>query len=126
MMVLMSLLLASCGKQTVCPGAARDDYTMVSSDFDDAALHGDHHGMRAVAGAELRQDTLHVRLDRALRDGELLRDLLVRQAAADPAQHLELALRQRVVRGMLRDLNGDFGRDPALARVDGPDRVQQL
>jgi hypothetical protein len=35
MMVLMSLLLASCGKQTICRGAARDDYTMVLSDFDE-------------------------------------------------------------------------------------------
>jgi hypothetical protein len=54
-MVLMDLLLASCGKQTVCPGAARDDYTMVSSDFDDAALHGNHHGLDGRTVGPMRQ-----------------------------------------------------------------------
>ena len=58
---------------------------------DDAGLVGEHDRLDAVAEAELHQDARDVRLHRRLRDEERLRDLGVREAARDQAEHLELA-----------------------------------
>ena len=46
--------------------------------FDDSSLQADHRGMRSVAGAQFRKDALDSALHGFLRDGELIRDFLVR------------------------------------------------
>src|SRR2546423_5727940 len=60
-----------------------------------AALRGEQHCLRAVDRAELRVRVVQVRAHRARREGELERDLLVDLALGEPAQHLDLARRQR-------------------------------
>ena len=72
------------------------------------------HGSRA----ELLHDVRPVRLGRAHRDVEQLRDLLVRVPEGEQAQHLALALRERVRLRSLALLG--LGRDEARAerRVD--------
>ena len=48
---------------------------------------GEDHGLDAVAGLQLRQDPLDVRLDRGLLDHELAGDLAVRETAPDEREH---------------------------------------
>src|SRR4051794_5634050 len=58
------------------------------------ALVGQDDGLDAVAQAELEQQARHVRLDRALADDELARELRVALAAREQDQDLALALGQ--------------------------------
>src|SRR3954465_5640118 len=60
-----------------------------------AALCGEQHCLRAVDRAELRVRVVQVRAHRARRQATLGGDLLVALAPPQPAQHLDLARRQR-------------------------------
>src|SRR6185437_8579862 len=60
----------------------------------DAAFVREDHRLDAVAQAELRQDALDVRLHGRLLDDERRRDLAVREAARDQAEHLALTRRE--------------------------------
>jgi len=55
------------------------------------ALVGEHHGLYAVAHAELAENVCHVRLDGSLGEEQLLPDLQIGQATREQPQHLELA-----------------------------------
>ena len=59
-----------------------------------------HHQLRAVPRVELREQPADVRLRGRVRHEELLGDLGVRQAARDGAEHLALALGERVEAGV--------------------------
>ena len=76
------------------------------------------HELGAGRQPELLHDVRPVRLGRAHRDVEHLRDLLVRVAEREQPQHLALALRERV--GLLARLRLGLGRDqPRAERRDG-------
>ena len=53
-------------------------------------LVGEHHGLYAVAHAELAENACHVRLDGSLGEEQLLPDLQIGQATREQPQHLEL------------------------------------
>src|SRR3954470_5634909 len=59
------------------------------------------HEMRARAGADLRHRVVRVRSHRVVRDMELLGDLRPALAVADQAHYLALAIRQRLVGGIV-------------------------
>jgi hypothetical protein len=50
-------------------------------EFEAAALEREHHGVRSIFGAELRDDAVHVRFHRRFRNVEDLGDLAIRVAA---------------------------------------------
>src|SRR5918996_2233465 len=104
----------------------------------EAALVGEDDRLDAVAGAQLGENPLHVRLDGGLLDHQRLDDLAVRQAAGDELEHAALAGRQLLEplcdRGVRRGLaghasnhrSGDGGREERVAggdRVDGGDEL---
>jgi EAL domain len=60
---------------------------------DEPGLVGCDHGLGAVVRADLREDSLHVRLDRLEAHVQRGRDLTVRQAARNEHQHLALTRR---------------------------------
>src|SRR4051794_22113201 len=105
---------------------------------DEPVLDRVHRGLRAVAEAELAEDVRHVRLHRALRDAKVERDRLVRAAAGELGEDLELARRELVAGTVVRGATAVFGgelldehrRDrrckQRLARVHGPDRAREL
>jgi hypothetical protein len=62
----------------------------------EARLVGEDNGLYAVPQIELLEQARDVRRRRVLADDELGRDLGVREAARDEAQHLSLARRQGV------------------------------
>src|SRR5215213_11291286 len=87
-------------------------------------------GLGAALYTQLREDAMHVGLDRRLIDEELARDLLVGLAAGNELQYLSLSLRER-----LRILGGShlahqarrcFGGELHLACGSGLDRLTQL
>jgi hypothetical protein len=55
------------------------------------ALVGEHHGLDAVAQAELHQDASDMASDRRFLDDELYGDLAVREPTRDLQQYLALA-----------------------------------
>jgi hypothetical protein len=57
-----------------------------------SALQSDHDSMSAVGGIELREDALHVGLDRAFGDVQLGGDQFVGLSGGDSAQHFDLAV----------------------------------
>jgi hypothetical protein len=61
------------------------------SQFHQPAPGGDHHGFGPAHGVQLGQDSLNVRFDGALTDGERCADLLVALAAGHPLEHFPLA-----------------------------------
>ena len=97
-----------------------------------AALGGDEDGLGAVDRAELAVDVVQVRADRARRERQLVRDLLVDLALGEALEHLALARGQR--RGV--DLAGAAARrvgqvveDAAQvlgAHADGAGDLEQL
>ena len=70
-----------------CGGALR-------SGVGEAAPYRPCGDLGAGGEAELGQDVLHVRFDRALREHELLCDLTVRPASGNETSDLDLAARQ--------------------------------
>src|SRR5271166_4251611 len=88
--------------------------------LDDPALEPDHCGVSTVLRTELGEDVLHLTLDRGLADGEALGNLLVRPAFGDQGQYLDFTCRQRIIRGVLGKLEGDFGGNRLAPGVHGP------
>ena len=74
---------------------------------DDAAAEADGHRMRARARLELREQVPDVRLDRFLRQEQLLSDLPVDQAVGDELQHLDLPRRRLLLELAKRVLKRD-------------------
>ena len=74
--------------------------------LDDPSLQSDHCGVGSIVGAQFRKDVLDSTLDGFLRDGELIRNLLVRIPGCDQSQHGDFCGCQGVIRRML----GDFVR----------------
>src|SRR5208282_3425662 len=97
-----------------------------SLELDDPALESDHRGMRAVLGAQLRQDISHLTLDGLLAERERPGDFLVRVALRDEPQDAYLRRRERVVRRMLRQLEGHFRGERLAPGVHRADGVEQL
>src|SRR5450631_581242 len=77
-------------------------------ELDDPALESDHRGMRAILGAQLRQNVSYLALDRLFAERERPGDLFVRVALRDQPQDAYLRRRERVVRGVLSQLEGYF------------------
>ena len=103
--------------------------------------YASHDELHAVAGVELLHDARHVGLRGERREEEPLRDLVVREALADQAQHLGLALGQglrgsvgsaasRMPSGRaLEQPTGHAGREERVAagdHADGADEVDRL
>src|SRR5208337_5422068 len=100
-------------------GPRRRDATL---ELNDPALESDHRGMRAILGVQLRQDVSYLALDRLFAQRERPGDLLVRVALRNEPQDTYLRRRERVVRGVLgqleRHLRGErFA--PGVHRADG-------
>ena len=66
--------------------------------------------MRPVVRVQFRKNALDAPLDGVLRDGELIRNLLVRVPGGDETQHKDLCWCQRLIAHMLGDLERDLGR----------------
>src|SRR5690242_17833993 len=75
-------------------GSAIFSATSALARLNQARLVGEHDGLDAVAQAQLHQHACDVRLDRRLREKQLLCDLPVRPAARYQTQNGELALGQ--------------------------------
>src|SRR5205823_10329243 len=104
------------------------NWTLVLGPTDAVAL-GPERGLRAVADADPLEDVREVGLDGLLADLQAARDQLVRQARADQAQHLELAVGEATgalggARG--QHLGGDLRRKRRLAARRGPDAAIEL
>src|SRR5437773_5810436 len=97
-----------------------------TSTVQDAALEGGRDRLRAVVHAQLRQDAADEPFRGATRDAQLGRDLCVGPPLGHEPQHLDLAGGQAGSGPAVGDPAGDFGRDPAQARVHGPDRSYEL
>src|SRR5690606_35140704 len=104
-------------------GARRDAsrrgcaYPQAFLEVEETTLQGDRHRVRPVPGTKLGQDVADVSLDGVLADRQSIRDDLVGAARTDQLQHFDLALRERIVHRVLRELRGDFRRQAALSRV---------
>src|SRR5208283_6059739 len=90
-------------------------------ELDDPALESDHRGMRAVLGAQLRQDISHLTLYGLLAQREGPGDLFIRVALRDQPQDAYLCRRERVVRRMLRQLERHFRGERLAPRVHRAD-----
>src|SRR5712692_11067911 len=71
--------------------------TLSSSGLDDPALHADHRRVRAIVGAELREDVLDSALHGFLRDRKLGGDFLVCIPGGDQPEHINFSRRQRFI-----------------------------
>src|SRR5580658_7348582 len=111
----------------LCPFWERRKFTIPARlQVENSSLQGDRHRVSTITCIELRQDTLHMRLDSSIADIELRRDQLVRLSRRDAFQDLGLALGQRVVGDMLSDFRRNLWRHPPLARMDGSNGSQKL
>src|SRR5882757_2371002 len=98
----------------------------------EAGLVGIPHRLSTVAGPDLGEDPVDMRLDRGIRQYELRTDLGVGETGGNQREHLGLASGQTLDvwgarRGRLGDHRGDqlllYGRvEVGLPGVDGPDR----
>src|ERR1700712_2665720 len=80
-----------------------------------AALQGNGHSMRAIIGAELRKNVLHVRLHGGFGQVKLIGNNLVGVACGDAAKYLDLTFGEDIFSNVLCKFSRDFGRDAALA-----------
>ena len=76
--------------------------------------------MGSIVGAQFRKDALDSTLDGFFRDGELIRNLLVRIAGCDQPQHGDLCRGEGVIRRMLRDFVRGLGRKGSFFRLGLP------
>ena len=91
-----------------------------------AALHGNSHSMRAIIGAELRKNVLHVRLHGGFGQVELIGNDLVGGACRDAAKYLDLTFGEDIVGNVLCKFFRDFGRDAALALMHPPNGINKI
>ena len=73
-------------------------------ELDNPSLQPDHRGMRAILGAQLRQDISHLTLDSLFAELERPGDLFVCVTLRDQPQDTHFRRRKRVGRGMLSQL----------------------
>src|SRR5260370_13430590 len=91
-----------------------------------AALQGNGHSMRAIIGAELRKNVLHVRLHGGFGQVELIGNDLVGGACRDTAKYLDLTFGEDIVGNVLCKFFRDFGRDAAAALMHRPNGINQI
>ena len=91
-----------------------------------AAPQGNGHSMRAIIGAELRKNVLHVRLHGGFGQVELIGNDLVGGACRDTAKYLDLTFGEDIVCNVLCKFSRDFGRDAALAPMHRPNGIHQI
>jgi len=60
---------------------------LVELQLDDSSLQTDHCGVGSIVSAQFRKNALDSTLDGLFRDGELIRNLLVRIPGCDQSQH---------------------------------------
>src|SRR5258706_16404044 len=82
--------------------------------------------MGPVVSAKLGEYISDVALDGVLCDGKPSGDLFVRVPCRDQPEDIDLARRQRLVRGMVRQLGGDLRGYTLLTRMDGTDGAQKF
>src|SRR5262245_36981173 len=104
-----------------------------------APVADERRGLATTANAELAEDVVHVVFHSRQRDGQALRDLLVRETSADQLHNLTLARRQddrQVGTGAVASLRGEpaneGGRDTrgadrlsACSARDGGDELRE-
>src|SRR5258708_4515752 len=91
-----------------------------------AALQGNGHSMRAIIGAELRKNVLHMRLHGRFGQVELIGNDLVGLACRDAAKYLDLTFAEDIVGNVLCKFSRNFGRDAALAPMHRPNGINQI
>src|SRR5258708_4002744 len=91
-----------------------------------AALQGNGHSMRAIIGAELRKNVLHMRLHGRFGQVELIGNDLVGGACSDTAKYLDLTFAEVIVGDVLCKFFRDLGRDAALAPMHRPNGINQI
>src|ERR1700716_4319898 len=91
-----------------------------------AALQGNRHSMRAIIGAELRKNVLHVRLHGGFCQVELIGNNLVGGACRDTAKYLYLTFAEDIVGNVLCKFFRDFWRDAAAALMHRPNGINQF
>src|SRR6185437_3183439 len=96
----------------------------VKLQVDDSSLQADHSGVGSIVSTQFRKNALDPTLDRFLRDGELIRNLLVRIPGCYEAQDKDFGRRQGVIRRVLGDLVRGFRGKGLLSSMDGADRLQ--
>src|ERR1039458_2182944 len=90
------------------------------------ALERNDHGMRAIAGVQLREDACNVMLDRLFRYVQHGRDDLVGTALRDAAKYVEFARGDSIVGGVFGNLLRDFRRDTLMTHVNLANRFRQF
>src|SRR5690606_34838749 len=88
---------------------------LLSTDVNDAAAKRLRERCRTVVHVELHEDALDVRAGRIAADTELGRNLLVPFARGQQLEHLQLAARERGLRGALLQNRRNLRRDRASA-----------
>jgi hypothetical protein len=84
------------------------------------------NGMGSIRGSQFRHNLLHVRLHGCLRNREVRRDNLVGHTASNFSKNLDFAIREIILRVVLREFSRDsLGYVPA-PEVNCADRLQQL
>src|SRR6266853_2270934 len=82
--------------------------------------------MGPVVSAKLGEYIRDVALDGVLCDGKPSGDLFVRVPCRDQPEHIDFAQRQRLVRGMVRQLGGNLRGYSLLTGMDGTDGAQKF
>jgi hydrogenase maturation protein HypF len=123
-------------RHLVRPGRDRRGARRLAGGVEEPGLVGEHDRLHAVAEAELGEDVRDVRLHGRLADEELAADLVVREAARDQAEDVELALGQlaellrrggvRDARELLDHAPRHGGGEERVAARDGADRGEEL
>src|SRR5882724_7337298 len=82
--------------------------------------------MGPVVSPKLGEDIRDVALDGVFCNRELTGDLFVRVSARYQTEHIDLAWRQLLVRGMLSQFGGNFRGYSLLAGMDSTDGVKEF
>jgi hypothetical protein len=96
------------------------------SNIENSALQSDHYGMSTAVRIEFRQNALHMGFDRAFGNRKLGGNQLIRLSGGNSLQHLDFALSQCVIDGVLRYFKSDLGGNVAPAGMYRPDGLEQL
>jgi hypothetical protein len=82
----------------------------------EASLHGDHDGMRAVFSAQFGHDALHARLDRIFRDIQRFGDITITATLSHQRENDNLAIGQSLATRVARNFLSHFGRHDVATR----------
>ena len=92
--------------------------------LDDPSLQSDHGRVGSIVGAQFRKDALDPALHGFLRDGELIRNLLVRIPGCDQSQHGDFCGCQGVIHRMLGNFVRGLRRESLLSDMNRTDGIQ--